>query len=219
MPAKKYTLRQAARILDIPYSERIYGVREAIKRLRISDSHCRCLLESGKIKGKKLGPHTLRHSGANLVASETGSALVVKALLQHDNIGTSMGYITDVEDVLQQKYSPMEILKKRYSKAVVGDRTVSAEQLQLTDGVACSEPTVLVPVEAEWVEGDVDLVSAMFPEIGADTSVRPALDAEVLNLIRDVFVWYARYNEGSSVVVRLSMLMKRWLSKQRAEGA
>jgi len=55
MPAKKYTLRQAARILDIPYSERIYSVKEAIKRLRISDSHCRRLLESRKIKGKKLG--------------------------------------------------------------------------------------------------------------------------------------------------------------------
>ena len=51
----KYTLIQAARILGVDYSDRIYSVVEASKRLNISDSHCRRLLETGKIKGKKLG--------------------------------------------------------------------------------------------------------------------------------------------------------------------
>jgi excisionase family DNA binding protein len=55
MAAKKYTLRQAAQVLYIPYSERIYSVKEAAQRLKISDSHCRRLLEAGKIRGKKLG--------------------------------------------------------------------------------------------------------------------------------------------------------------------
>ena len=55
MRAKKYTLRQAAIVLEVPYSERIYSVNEAAKRLRISDSHCRRLLEHGKMKGKKIG--------------------------------------------------------------------------------------------------------------------------------------------------------------------
>lgn len=55
MTAKKYTLRQAARVLEIPYSERIYSVEKAAQRLKISDSHCRRLLKAGKIKGKKLG--------------------------------------------------------------------------------------------------------------------------------------------------------------------
>ena len=55
MTVKKYTLRQAARLLDIPFSDRIYSVTVAAKRLRISDGHCRRLLEAGKIKGKKLG--------------------------------------------------------------------------------------------------------------------------------------------------------------------
>jgi excisionase family DNA binding protein len=55
MAAKKYTLKQAARFLGIDYSDRIYSVREAAQRLGISDSHCRRLLETRKIKGKKLG--------------------------------------------------------------------------------------------------------------------------------------------------------------------
>ena len=37
------------------YDGRIYSVKEAAQRLGISDGHCRRLLETGKIKGKKLG--------------------------------------------------------------------------------------------------------------------------------------------------------------------
>jgi excisionase family DNA binding protein len=57
MAGKRYTLIQAARILEIPYSERIYSVIEAAKRLGISDSHCRRLLENGEIRGKRLSKH------------------------------------------------------------------------------------------------------------------------------------------------------------------
>jgi len=39
----------------VPFSERVYSVKEAAKRLKISDSHCRRLLESKKLKGKKPG--------------------------------------------------------------------------------------------------------------------------------------------------------------------
>jgi len=37
----------------IPFE--MYSVKEASGKLGISDSHCRRLLESGQIKGKKLG--------------------------------------------------------------------------------------------------------------------------------------------------------------------
>ena len=40
----------------IVYNEaNMYSVKEAASKLKISDSHCRRLLESGKIEGKKLG--------------------------------------------------------------------------------------------------------------------------------------------------------------------
>ena len=55
MTGKKVTLKQAAAILEIPYEDRIYSVKDAARRLKISDSHCRRLLEKRKIKGKKLG--------------------------------------------------------------------------------------------------------------------------------------------------------------------
>jgi len=69
----------------------------------------RVIKEAG-ITGSKLGAHTLRHSGASLVAQETGSALAVKALLQHDKIDTSMDYIHDAEDVIQQRISPLRLV-------------------------------------------------------------------------------------------------------------
>ena len=55
MSYKKYTLRQAAKELMIPFSDRIYSVKEAARRNKISESQCRRLLETGKLKGKKLG--------------------------------------------------------------------------------------------------------------------------------------------------------------------
>lgn len=55
MTVKKYSLKQAAILLGMGYAGRIYSVKQAAQRLGISDSHCRRLLETGKINGIKLG--------------------------------------------------------------------------------------------------------------------------------------------------------------------
>jgi excisionase family DNA binding protein len=55
MPTTRYTLSQAARLLNKDFAGRMYSVAEASKRLDISESHCRRLLKAGKINGKKLG--------------------------------------------------------------------------------------------------------------------------------------------------------------------
>jgi len=39
----------------IVYNVSMFSVKEAAQKMGISDSHCRRLLESGQIKGKKLG--------------------------------------------------------------------------------------------------------------------------------------------------------------------
>jgi integrase len=84
--------------------------------------HVRMVIKAAGITGSKLGPHTLRHSGASLVAQNTGSVLMVKALLQHDNINTSMVYIHDAEDKLRQRISPLQIMS---------DETKSSNMTQL----------------------------------------------------------------------------------------
>ena len=60
------------------------------------------ILKRAGLTGEKLGAHTLRHTAASLVARSSKSALVVKAILQHDDVRTSQAYIHDVEDTIQQ---------------------------------------------------------------------------------------------------------------------
>jgi len=179
----------------------------------------RYIVERAGIKGKKVGVHTLRHTSASLVARETGEALVVKALLQHDDLKTSMGYIHDVEDLIigTDEYSPLRLLGERYSEAHP-DR-VEAEQLRLADGQGISESLALVPVEGEVVAevGIDDLVADMFPKIREGVAVRTVLKYEDLLLMRKIFLWYASYNRHNSDVVKARELMKRMLRKGGSE--
>jgi integrase len=178
----------------------------------------RYIVERAGIKGKKVGVHTLRHSSASLVARE-GRPLLVKALLQHDDIGTSMVYIHDVEDLIigTDEYSPLRLLGKRYAEAHP-DR-VEAEQLQLADGEGGGESMALVPVSGEAVaEADLDdLIGDMFPKILEGVAVRTVLKHEDLVRLRRVFVSYARNNPGNSDVTWARELLKRMLRKGGSE--
>ncbi|MBA7562067.1 Tyrosine recombinase XerC [subsurface metagenome] len=170
----------------------------------------RVIKEAG-ITGSKLGAHTLRHSGASLVAQETGSALAVKALLQHDKIDTSMEYIHDAEDVIQQRISPLGLVLERLSGGV------DLEPLQLVMGGQVVEDeisTAVVPVEGGIVEV-VDLVDDMFPEIKDGVKVRSVFNADDLRLLREAFVGYVRTGRAGSSELKLRYLMKRMLRKAK----
>ena len=179
----------------------------------------RYVVERAGIKGKKVGVHTLRHSSASLVARETGQALVVKALLQHDDLKTSMGYIHDVEDILQDRYSPLRLLGERYKEAVGDNGGFEAEQLQLFDGQSGGESVALVPVggDVEAEAGIDDLIGDMFPKVREGVAVRTLLKYEDLLLMRKIFVWYASYNRSNNDAVRARELMKRMLRKGGSE--
>jgi len=150
--------------------------------------------------------------------ARAGQALVVKALLQHDDLKTSMGYIHDVEDILQDRYSPLRLLGERYREAVGDNGGFEAEQLQLPDGLS-GESVAVVPVSREIVDGaDIDdLVGDMFPKISEGVAVRTVLKYEDLLRMRKVFVWYARNNPGDSDVAWAREIMKRMLRKGRSE--
>jgi len=155
------------------------------------------------------------------VARETGQALVVKALLQHDDLKTSMGYIHDAEDLVvgDDRYSPLRLLGEQYKKAGGDDGGIKVEQLQLTEGESIGESVAVVPVSSEIVaEADIDdLVGDMFPKISEGVAVRTVLKYEDLLRMRKVFAWYARYNSGDSDVAWARELMKRMLRKGGSE--
>lgn len=178
----------------------------------------RVVIRRAGITGSKLGPHTLRHSGASLVARKTRSALAVKALLQHDKIDTSMEYVHDVEGEIQQEISPLRLI----AESVVGHGggETGVEQLMLTDGSQVDVPAPEVEVEGEIIEGvgkvidgETDLINDMFPEIPDGVEVRPLLKAEDLRLMRKMFVMCGKLSNGRVEVLKARELMRRILRR------
>jgi hypothetical protein len=150
------------------------------------------------LKGEKLGPHTLRHSSASLVAADTKNAMAVKAFLQHDNIQTSMIYIHDVEEEIMKGISPLQLVADRMKD----DKLFTQKQL----------PMVGSEDEADGDDVD-DLLVEMFPEIGEGVTVRPLLKTDDLMLIRKGFIEMAIRGKYSADVGKARELIKRMLRK------
>lgn len=152
------------------------------------------------LKGEKLGAHTLRHSSASLVASETKNAMAVKALLQHDNIQTSMIYVHDVEEEIQKSISPLQLVADRVNENGMYTQKQLPMYSKHDDGEG----------EAEVVD---ELVVEMFPDVADGVAVRPLLKKEDLRLIRKGFMEMAAREQYSGDVGRARELMKRMLRR------
>ncbi len=154
------------------------------------------------LKGEKLGPHTLRHSSASLVAAETKNAMAVKAFLQHDNIQNSMIYIHDVEEEIQKGISPLQLVADRINDS----NLFTQKQLPESFGNGTD-------IEVVAGDGVDDLMVEMFPEIGDGVAIRPLLKMEDLMLIRKGFMEMAIRGRYSADVGKARELLKRMLRR------
>jgi len=155
------------------------------------------------LKGEKLGPHTLRHSSASLVAEETKNAMAVKAFLQHDNIQTSMIYIHDVEEEILKGISPLQLVADRINDGEMFKQKQLPEYGSLDGG----------DVEVVDSDGVDDLLVEMFPEIEDGVAIRPLLKTDDLMLIRKGFMEMAARERYSGDAGRARELMKRMLRR------
>jgi integrase/recombinase XerD len=191
---------------------------QVLKRLAGSDDHLVFGLSSSALSmrviricrraglsGEKLGPHTLRHSSASIVAEATKNVLAVKALLQHDNIATSMLYIHDVEEEIQKGISPLQLVAERVKE----DGLFQQKQLPMV-GTPDGEG---VEIKGEVVDVVDDLVVEMFPEVEEGVAVRPLLRTEDLMLIRKGFLELAVSGRYSMDVGKARELLKRMLRR------
>jgi len=176
----------------------VFGISSSALSMRV----IRICKRAG-LKGDKLGPHTLRHSSASLVASETKNAMAVKALLQHDNIQTSMIYVHDVEEEILKGISPLQLVADR----ITDGEMFTQKQLPMKGSEASGDIEV---VDGDGVD---DLIVEMFPEIGEDVAIRPLLNKEDLMLIRKGFMEMAIRENYSGDVGRARELMKRMLRR------
>lgn len=119
----------------------------------------------------------------------SGSALAVKALVQHDKIDTSMEYIHDAEDVLQQRISPLRLVGERMVRE--NGEGGKVRQLQLGSGEGIKDSGKAL-VRVETVDVVVDLLEEEFPDIIDGVVVRSLHDTEELKLLRRAFIGYCR---------------------------
>ncbi|HUV56527.1 MAG TPA: tyrosine-type recombinase/integrase, partial [Dehalococcoidales bacterium] len=122
------------------------------------------------LKGEKLGPHTLRHSSASLVAAKTQNVMAVKALLQQDSVQSAMIYIHDVEEAIQKEISPLKLVEEKVREGF--DYQVKMLPVHGATDVVAGD--VVEPV------GEDELVGGMFREIRDGIAIRPLLKSEDL---------------------------------------
>jgi integrase/recombinase XerD len=142
------------------------------------------------IKGSKLGPHTLRHSGASMIAQETGSALAVKAALQHANINTSMIYVHEVEDKLQQKISPLKLVNDQ-----LFSRNSNFKQAALLSSSNGKQINTNLPISATVTNTLDTLIESSFALIPDGTTIRPNLKTEDIRLLRRALICLSQFGQ------------------------
>ena len=139
------------------------------------------MIEAG-ITGKKIGAHTLRHTSASIVGIESGSALIVQSLLQHDDIKTSQIYMHDVQDKLALKYSPLQLLSDKLNAGT--DPNIKQHPLMIPE-----HPQSVSTEPVTDAKDNIDvLIESSFQEVPPHISIRPKLDSDDLNLIRRSFI-------------------------------
>jgi integrase len=139
------------------------------------------MIEAG-ITGKKIGAHTLRHTSASIVGIESGSALIVQSLLQHDDIKTSQIYMHDVQDKLALKYSPLQLLSDKFNTGT--DPNIKQHPFMIPE-----HPQTANTETGTNTKDNIDvLIESSFQEVPPHISIRPKLDSDDLNLIRRAFI-------------------------------
>jgi integrase/recombinase XerD len=148
------------------------------------------IMRRTSIKGSKLGAHTLRHSGASMIAQETGSALAVKAALQHANIDTSMIYIHEVESKLQQKISPLKLVNDQ-----LFSENSNFKQSNLLPSPDGEQSNTNLPIPAVKTNTVDSLIESSFPSIPDGTKIRPDLKTEDIRLLRRALICLSQFGQ------------------------
>jgi integrase len=161
------------------------------------------IMKRAGLNGKKLGPHTLRHTAASLVARSTKSILAVKSILQHDDVKTSMGYIHDVEDSIQRAVSPLSLAGIVLPPGKEDD----------------TDPADDVADKRGITEKVNEKLNKLFPDIEDGTAIRPFLKDNDLRLIRTAFIELMRSRNETNVGNETVQLMRRMLRRvKRGQG-
>jgi integrase len=176
----------------------------------------RKLIRHAGITGKKLGAHSIRHSGGTLVARATRDVFVVKELLQHDKIDTSMIYIHGVAEEDARKISPLQLMR---DASGFGESEMEVSQLALGEGESMTTALSTEVLDADVVSGNGvneggSFADDVFPEIPeGDISIRPLLRSDDLKFLRRLMVVGFNNDVSRKDALKGRELLRRMLRK------
>jgi integrase len=181
------------------------------------------IVKRAGVTGTKLGPHSFRHLGGSLIARSTKSALAVKAKLGHDEIDTSMKYITEAEEFISQQISVSKLAGVNLDYIRHRQQTVRQNPLMIEatnpDGTTSTDLVPYNPTEVpiEKVEATIDITEQLFPQIPDNIKVHVYLTSKTLKAIRKASTYYHRqYANEDGTASELISAMKTWLRKTKS---
>ncbi|MFH1381755.1 MAG: tyrosine-type recombinase/integrase [Chloroflexota bacterium] len=194
---KEYKLRK---------EEVLNRVVDEDRRARALDEFVRRFLIRNGMTGKKLGPHTIRHSMATLVGELTRDPYTVQKWLRHTDLGTSQKYVHIGDDDRKGGNSLLGMLASQFK----GSNEAGISQLHLGDGsgkVVAEQGASMAVVE--------NMMASSFPEIPDGVEVRSLLKDEDLRLL----VRFMKLYPGATAdVVAGRELIRRMLRKVKVDG-
>jgi site-specific recombinase XerD len=177
----------------------------------------RNIIARAGITGKKLGPHTLRHSATTAIVKATkGNLLITQSVLGDKAIKNVQTYIHDYQDDLKHSVSTLKLLGHELTK---NHQQKPVQPLMITEAGETEESTALVitnstPESIEQVEAVPDMSLNLFPDIPEDISeIRPRTKRNVLEAMKEAFRYYSLHAPLNNNTGLLSQWMKSATSR------
>jgi hypothetical protein len=155
------------------------------------------------LKGKKLGPHTFRHTVGSLIADATGSPIAVQATLQQSSISTAMGYIHTADTRKAQRISPIQLMND--GLGIKADPDMTQLALSSPGDTVIIQGQNSVPV----YDNIVDLLALEYRDVPDGILVTCKFNSDNLRLLKRAFMGYTSTRISEEDGVALKNLYKR----------
>ena len=159
--------------------------------------HIHKLMIKAGFTGERLSPHTLRHSSASLVMlMSKGNVSLVDALIGHkQGSKASATYLHNYQESLAQSISPIQLVK---------------DQFKINHPAATTEKQFLLSNESNNIDNSKSLtvsnndpsdntpdilIQSMFPTADNNTTIRPSLNNNDIDIIRRAFVCLTQFGQ------------------------
>jgi integrase len=179
----------------------------------------RILLNAG-LKGKRLSPHTLRHSSASLVMlMSKGNISLVDSLLGHkQGSSATKVYLHNYQETLSQAVSPLQLVKDAFA----ANHPKATSQPLLLDNQDKTEIVIDPSNNSALVSTTTNepdpLIEQMFPEPPENSHIRSLLSSRDIKLLKRSFISHIQFGQITTDAAEVRNLYQRITRKIKTQG-